>query len=96
MTQYILLIQDNAKSFTTPAEWDSFFEAAERSGMFRGGSEIGARRMIGDTQPAKSSDHIAGYMRFDAEDEQKLLDLLEKHPVVAHGGSVELCVLAES
>jgi hypothetical protein len=30
-------------------------------------------------------------MRFDSEDKQQIIDLLEKHPVVIHGGSAELC-----
>ena len=33
---------------------------------------------------------------FDSANRQQILDLLEKHPVVIHGGSVELCELPES
>ena len=96
MTEYILLIQGNETSATTSGEWDEFFSAARASGLFRGGSEIGRRMLIGDARSAKSTAHIVGYMRFDAEDEQKVIDLLAKHPVVRHGGSVELCELPES
>ena len=35
-------------------------------------------------------------MRFDAEDRAKLLELLKQHPVVLHGGSVELCEMPKS
>jgi hypothetical protein len=35
-------------------------------------------------------------MRFDSEDKQKIIDLLASHPVVVHGGSVELCEMPES
>jgi hypothetical protein len=96
MTQYILLIHGNEKTTPIPEEWDQFFTAARESGLFAGGSAVGKRIVLGDTQTAKSSDHIVGYMRFDAEDQQKLLDLLKRHPVVMHGGSVELCELPES
>jgi hypothetical protein len=96
MTQYILLIQGNAKSESTAEEWDQFFAAAQESGLFRGGSAIGDRVVVGDTQTAKSSEHITGYMRFDSDDKQKVLDLLKRHPVVLHGGSVELCELPKS
>jgi hypothetical protein len=96
MTQYIALIQRNYKSNPTTEEWQSFFAAARLSGCFKGGSEIGNRLVIGDGQTARSTDHIAGYMRFDSDDRQKLLLLLENHPVVVHGGSVELCEMPES
>jgi hypothetical protein len=96
MTQYILLIQNNAKSDSTPEEWDAFFAAARLSGLFQGGSQIGKRTVVGNAQSAKSTDHIVGYMRFDSDDQQKILDLLKQHPVVIHGGSVELCEMPES
>lgn len=96
MTQYILLIQDNTESDPTLAEWGEFLEAARQSGLFKGGSAIGERITIGNAETAKPSDHIGGYMRFDAEDRQEILDLLQRHPVVMHGGSVELCEMPRS
>jgi hypothetical protein len=96
LTQYLLLIQNNAKSKATPAEWDLFFAAAKESGLFRGGSALGERVLVGDTQSAQSTKHIGGYMRFDADDKAKILELLKQHPVVTHGGSVELCEMPKS
>ena len=96
MAQYILLIQGNAKSEATEKEWDQFFTAAQESGAFQGGSAIGERSIVGNQDSIKSTEHIVGYMRFDSEDKQEILDLLEKHPVVIHGGSVELCELPDS
>lgn len=96
MTQYILFIHGNETSKPAAEEWDDFFAAARLSGLFEGGSEIGSRIVLGNSRPAKSSEHIIGYMRFDAEDRQTLLKLLEKHPVVLHGGTVELCELPKS
>ena len=96
MTQYLLLIQGNLTSDSTPHEWEAFFTAAQESGLFKGGSEIGTRHVVGNTQSAKSTAHIVGFMRFDAEDKQKILDLLQRHPVVLHGGSVELCEMPKS
>ncbi|MDF1859557.1 MAG: hypothetical protein P1U87_05045 [Verrucomicrobiales bacterium] len=93
MTPYLLLIHGNTKSVSTEEEWNQFFAAARESGMFRGGSEIGERTALGNIDSMKSTDHIVGYMRFDSEDTQTILDLLEKHPVVLHGGTVELCEL---
>ena len=96
MTQYILLVQGNLRSRSTPKEWDDFFSAAQKSGLFKGGSEIGSRTVLGDAASAQPTDHIVAYMRFDADDKQQILDLLEKHPVIVHGGSAELCELPES
>ncbi len=96
MTQYLLLIHGNEKTPSTSDEWKQFFAAARQSGLFQGGSEIGKREVLGDTNSAKPSDHIVGYMRFDADDKQRLLELLQRHPVVLHGGSVELCELPKS
>jgi hypothetical protein len=61
--------------------------------MFKGGSALGEREVIGDAASAKSTRHIGGFMRFDADDKDKaqLLELLQRHPVVLHGGTVELC-----
>lgn len=96
MPQYILLIQNNANTASTPAEWNAFFAAAQASGLFRGGSAIGRRVILGDASQAQSTDHLVGYMRFDADDKQPLLALLKQHPVILHGGSAELCELPES
>lgn len=96
MTQYILLVQNKLKSPSTPDEWDVFFAAAKESGLFRGGSEIGSRTVLGNTASARPTDHIVAYMRFDSDDKQQILDLLEKHPVIIHGGSAELCELPQS
>jgi hypothetical protein len=94
--QYILLIHGNTSSPPSASEWTTFIERAQASGMFRGGSEIGARQVLGKTSGVASTAHIDGYMRFDSEDKQKIIDLLASHPVVVHGGSVELCEMPES
>lgn len=91
MSSYLLLIHGNLKTQATPEEWNTFFTAAQQSGLFKGGSELGDRVIIGDTKSAKPSDHLVGFMRFEGEDRQAILDLLQQHPVIAHGGSVELC-----
>jgi hypothetical protein len=52
--------------------------------------------MLGRLQEMPSSLHLAGYMRFDTDDKPRLLQLLAQHPVVVHGGTVELCELPKS
>ena len=46
---------------------------------------------MGDANSNESTQHIVGYMCFDSDSNQAILDLLERHPVVLQGGSVELC-----
>ena len=96
MSQYLLLIQNNAKAAPTPAEWDIFFATAKASGLFKGGSALGDRVLVGDSRSAQSTKHIGGFMRFDAEDRAKILELLKEHPVVLQGGSVELCEMPKT
>ncbi|HUG11581.1 MAG TPA: hypothetical protein VMM36_11230 [Opitutaceae bacterium] len=94
--QYLLLIHNNVTSNTAEAEWTEFIARAKESGTFRGGSELGARELIGSSTQVSSSAHIEGFMRFESDDKQKILDLLKTHPVVVHGGTVELCEMPES
>ncbi|HMR73403.1 MAG TPA: hypothetical protein PKD68_05375 [Candidatus Saccharibacteria bacterium] len=96
MKQYLLLIHDNSTSDSTADEWQRFFVAAKDSGFFRGGSEIGEHTLLGKNQSVSSSRHIVGYMRFDADEKSKLLSLLNSHPTVLHGGTIELCELPKS
>jgi len=93
MSEYILLIQGNTETLASPEEWAEFFEIARKNGTFVGGSEIGERTVIGNAQTHLSTDQIVGYMRFDTDDKQGLIDLIKTHPVVHHGGTVELCEL---
>ena len=96
MMQYILFIQKNTKTTPSPEEWNRFFIIAQESGLFEGGSAICKKLLLGDAPSAKSSDHIGGFMRFSSNDKQKLLELLKEHPVVVHGGSVELFEMPKS
>lgn len=91
--QYLLLIHGEISSAPSAGDWDAFFREVRASGFFKGGSEIGARTLIGDPQLARSTEHVVAYMRFDTDDKPALLELIQKHPVVLHGGAVELCEL---
>ncbi|PTX94764.1 hypothetical protein DB346_22405 [Verrucomicrobia bacterium LW23] len=91
MTEYILFIHSNTTSEPAPEAWDRFFNAAQLGGMFIGGSAVSPGTLLGNTS-APASTHIGGYMRFATDDRAALLRLLETHhPVLLHGGTVELC-----
>lgn len=96
MTEYLLLIHGNEATPIPDEAWGRFLSLAHQSGMFAGGSEVGRREFLGDAAKDRSSEHIVGYMRFDAAEKPLLLELLKSHPVVVHGGSVELCELPRS
>lgn len=94
--QYIALIHKNADTRPTSAEWEHFFEVAGRTGLFQGGSEIGSRQTIGGKPVPDTSREVGGYMRFDSENLDQLLELLDQHPVVKHGGTIELFTMPKS
>lgn len=94
--QYLALIHKNTDCTPTADEWDHFITVAVESGMFHGGSEIGLRHLIGQKEVADTTASVGGFMRFDSGDPEALLTLLQDHPVVMHGGSIELCEMPRS
>lgn len=94
--EYILFIHNNTDIQTKAEDWDRFFALARGSGLFQGGSEIGKRIQLGGKKIADTTESIAGYMRFEAEDINALKNLLNEHPVLKSGGTLELCELPET
>ena len=94
--EYILFIHNNVDAATTETQWNSFFIEANKSGVFLGGSEISNQMQIGKKPVKKITDDISGFMRFEAEDKNTILALLEKHPVIVQGGTLELCEMPKS
>jgi len=102
--EYILLIHNNAEKAATEEQWNEFFLAAKQSGLFTGGSEIAKGELIGSKDAELLSVRIAGHMRFriDLADDTgedalyKLHQLLEIHPTVLQGGTIELCPMPKS
>ncbi len=94
--QYIALIHNNTDSSPGTDEWDRFIDVAIKTGMFKGGSEMGTRRMIGQKMVSETTQSVVGFMRFDSGDPVKLHALLKDHPVVQHGGTIELCEMPKS
>ncbi len=94
--QYIALIHKNCDTDPTPVEWERLFKVARETGMFQGGTEIGRRIALGQKDVPDTTSNIGGYMRFDSNNLDTLLKLLELHPAVQHGGTLELCEMPES
>ena len=94
--EYILFIHNNVDAVTTNEQWEEFFKAANKSGIFLGGSEISEQIQIGNKPVQKITDSIGGFMRFEAKNKETILTLLQKHPVLMQGGTLELCELPKS
>ena len=94
--EYILFIHNNADSPANSQQWDDFFTAANASGTFLGGSEISTRIQVGSKDVENITNNVAGFMRFESDDKNVILKLLEKHPVALTGGTLELCEMPKS
>ena len=63
----------NAKGESTGEEWDMVFDRAQHSSLFRGGSAKGKRWTVGKDADTLS-EGLAGFMRFDSESVDELLE----------------------
>ncbi len=88
--QYIALVHNSPEVEAEPEAWSHFFKLASASGLFKGGSAMDRAQMIGSGAASSVANQIGGFMRFDADDLGQLKQLLQKHPVVLGGGSIEL------
>ncbi|MEB3733120.1 hypothetical protein ULF88_00965 [Halopseudomonas pachastrellae] len=94
--EYILFIHNNTDLPATTAQWDAFFAAENQSGLFLGGSEITGSALIGSKGVRATTDSVAGFMRFEAEEVSQLQQLLALHPVYLQGGTLELCEMPKT
>lgn len=89
-------VHKNSGHPATPVQWNKFFEAANESDMFHGGSEISPGVKLGASDIVCATESVVGYMRFETDDVNKLYRFLELHPVKIQGGTLELCETPKS
>lgn len=94
--EYILFIHNNTTTSASQKDWDEFFIAAKETGMFQGGSEIGKRIQLGPQKVSDTTKSLVGFMRFESSSLEELKNLLEIHPVLIHGGTLELCEMPKT
>ena len=94
--EYVVFIHNNTDTNTKEEQWESFFNAARESGVFNGGSEIANQFQIGNKPVQKITSSIVGIMCFESESKNKILKLLEQHPVIMQGGTLELCEMPKT
>ena len=91
MTEFIMLMHDDAAGDATPDMWDSYLSFLRVRGAFDGGSAIGAGqtfRKQGTPHPV--SEHLTGYIRVTAQSLEAAEELLPGNPVFECGGTVEI------
>jgi hypothetical protein len=97
MADFIFLMHDDTTAPVNEAVWEAYFGLLNRSGVFRGGSEIGQGvgvRKDGAAGPLAS--HITGFIRIEAADLQQARRMVEGNPVFEAGGTVEIRELPPS
>ena len=88
--QFLVFIHNNVTSQPSAEAWQDFFDRAEQSGYFRGGSALRHALTMGAKIEQDCAAVVGGFMRFDADSAAALDDLLQQHPVIVHGGSLEI------
>lgn len=88
MADFIMLMHDDAAA---DGDWGAYLTWLRASGLFQGGSSIGGGKTFrkdGVTKPV--TQHITGYLRFEADDIAQVEALVAGNPVFEHGGTVEI------
>ncbi|MEM7310269.1 MAG: hypothetical protein AAF682_26575 [Planctomycetota bacterium] len=79
------------------ADWGPYIERLVAIGRFRGGSAFGNGRCVSrdddDDGDDGDGDATTGFLRFEAERVEDVLELLPGNPVYEAGGSVEVHAL---
>jgi hypothetical protein len=105
MNDYILLMHNDAlmhsdapeRSGKGDAEWAAYFAKLEQVGAFQGGSAIGDGVCISKSPAAAGiTQHLAGYIRIQAESFSHARELVVGNPVFEAGGTVEIRELPKS
>lgn len=88
MADFIILMHDDAQS---DGDWGAYLSKLRASGHFEGGSTIGAGKTLRKDGVTKSvTQHITGYLRFEADDMAQVEALVAGNPVFENGGTVEI------
>ncbi len=91
MSEFIMLMHDDAIDRTTDEMWSAYFTFLRERKAFEGGSAIGKGDAFRKQAPAgKVSQHITGYIRVQATSLEAARELLPGNPVFECGGTVEI------
>jgi hypothetical protein len=90
MAEYIFLMHDDATA-DDETSWDGYLRGLKESGVFEGGSVIGAGICARKRGAVPSiTAHLTGYIRVNADDIEHARSLLAGNPHYEAGGTVEI------
>ena len=96
MADYIFLMHDDAAG-GAGLDWEPYLSKLRETGVFQGGSEIGAGACFCKSGDAPDpTAHIGGFIRVTAVDLDAAKRLLAGNPVYEAGGTVEIRELPRS
>ena len=94
MRDFILLMRNDATGEPSSEMWSSYFSFLRDRRVFEGGSSIGSGESFRkQAVPGRTSEHLTGYIRIQAESLIKAKEFLTGNPVFECGGTVEISEL---
>ncbi len=91
MIEFILFMHNDTVEKIPESAWPTYFTMLQERGAFEGGSSIGSGEVVRkDKIAGRSSDHLTGYIRVQAENMAAARLLVDDNPVFVAGGSVEI------
>ena len=91
MAEFMVLMKGSGGS---SEQWSTYIETLNASGAFRGGSELGNGRSIGGDPTDLCT--VSGFMRFDANSIEAVIELMQGNPLLSSGGVLEVMQLLET
>lgn len=92
MNDYLFLTHRLPQGSSAPASaWTPYLDRLRRSGQFSGGSAIGDGLCVSRSGvTSDTTSHLTGYIRVSADSIDEACGLLEGHPAIDAGGTVEV------
>jgi hypothetical protein len=93
MHDYLLLMHNDApdQPGDRAAQWTEYLAQLQQTGAFQGGSAIGDGLCASQSPAARGiTQHLAGYLRIQAESLSHARELVIGNPVFEAGGTVEI------
>ena len=92
MPEYIFLMHDD--SVADESTWEPYLRTLKQEGVLQGGSALGGGICVRKTgAPGSLAEHLAGFIRVNADSLDHAKSLLVGNPVFEAGGTVEIRTL---
>ncbi len=96
MRRFLLLMHDDTTITEEVDHWTPYLDGLRLRNRLEGGSSIGGGAGLRKAgAPARSADHLVGYLIVRGADTEDVLDVVDGNPVYEAGGTVEICELIE-